>query len=133
MNTSSRSLATLVVLVAFFILLPAAHSQNLSPAPGKIINSLTPAPGYFTEPGIAVNPRNPQQVVAVFQDNAHASYSVNGGRDWQPASGVEPPNYRVSGDVSVTYDAQGHVFFLMIRRQPRSTLFPYTALNFLQT
>ena len=86
----------------------AAHSQDLPPPPGKVVQSLTAAPGYFTEPGVAVNPRNPQQVVAVFQDNAHASYSVNGGGDWQPASGVEPPNYRVSGDVSVTYDLQGH-------------------------
>jgi len=32
-----------------------------------------PRPGYFTEPSIAVNPRNPQQVVGVFQDNAHAA------------------------------------------------------------
>src|SRR5215472_14674804 len=107
MNTSSRFLTTVVVLITF-LSPPAAHSQDLPPAPGKIINSLTPAPGYFTEPGIAVNSRNPQQVVAVFQDNAHASYSVNGGRDWEAASGIEPPNYRVSGDVSVTYDAQGH-------------------------
>lgn len=75
---------------------------------------LVPSPGYFTEPGIAVNPRNPQQVVAVFQDNAHASYSVNGGRDWQAASGVDPHNYRVSGDVSVTYDTQGHAIICYI-------------------
>ena len=34
---------------------------------------LTPEPGYFTEPGVAVNPNNPQQVVAVFQDNVHAA------------------------------------------------------------
>jgi hypothetical protein len=73
-----------------------------------MVQSLTAAPGYFTEPGVAVNARNPEQVVAVFQDNAHASYSLNGGREWHAASGVEPPNYRVSGDVSVTYDAQGH-------------------------
>jgi len=90
------------------------HAQDLPPAPGKIVQSLTPAPGYFTEPAVAVNPRNPQQVVAVFQDNAHASYSVNAGRDWQPASGVEPPNYRVSGDVSVTYDSQGHAIICYI-------------------
>jgi len=107
MNPSSRWIATLPVLIMFSLSL-AAHSQDLPPAPGKIVQSLTAAPGYFTEPGVAVNPRNPQQVVAVFQDNAHASYSVNGGGDWQPASGVEPPSYRVSGDVSVTYDLQGH-------------------------
>jgi len=90
------------------------HGQTLPPAPGKIVQALTPSPGYFTEPAIAVNPGNPQQVVAVFQDNAHASYSVNAGHDWQPASGVEPPNYRVSGDVSVAYDAQGHAIICYI-------------------
>jgi len=67
-------------------------------------------PGYFTEPGIAINPGNPQQVVAVFQDNAHAAYSQDAGQTWQLADGVEPSNYRVSGDVSVTYDIHGHVF-----------------------
>lgn len=109
MNTAHRWLiiAGLISFIVIFMSLPVS-GQELPPAPGKIVMALTPQPGYFTEPSIAVNPRNPQQVVAVFQDNAHASYSVDGGRNWEPASGVEPPNYRVSGDVSVTYDAQGH-------------------------
>src|SRR5258708_35857835 len=76
----------------------SAHSQELAVAPGKIVRSLTADPGYFTEPGIAVNPHNPQQVVAVFQDNAHAAYSVNGGHDWQVARGGGPPDHRLSGD-----------------------------------
>ena len=46
----------------------------------------------------------------MFQDNVHASYSQDAGRTWQSASGVEPPNYRVSGDVSVAFDNQGHAF-----------------------
>jgi hypothetical protein len=97
----------LFVAVLLFLSI-VVWAQELPPAPRRIVQSLVPAPGYFTEPGIAVNPRNPQQVVAVFQDNAHASYSFDGGHDWQTASGVEPPNYRVSGDVSVTYDVHGH-------------------------
>jgi hypothetical protein len=97
----------LFVAVLLFLSI-VVWAQELPPAPGRIVQSLVPAPGYFTEPGIAVNPRNPQQVVAVFQDNAHASYSFDGGHDWQAASGVEPSNYRVSGDVSVTYDVHGH-------------------------
>src|SRR5215471_176164 len=103
-------------LILFILLcVPIAmHAQDLPPAPGKIVQPLTPAPGYFTEPAVAVNPRNPQQVVAVFQDNAHASYSVNGGRDWQAAGGVEPSNFRISGDVSVTYDSQGHAIICYI-------------------
>jgi hypothetical protein len=65
-------------------------------------------PGFFTEPAIAINQRNPQQVVAAFQNEASVAYSVDGGRHWELASGVRPPNYRVSGDVSVAYDNQGH-------------------------
>jgi len=75
---------------------------------------LTPTPGYFTEPSVAINPENPQQVVAVFQDNARASYSQDSGHTWQAAEGVAPPNYRVSGDVSAAYDGQGHAFICYI-------------------
>jgi Neuraminidase (sialidase) len=57
-----------------------------------------------------VNPGNPQQVVTVFQDNAHAAYSQDSGKSWQVAEGVEPPNYRVSGDVSTAFDDKGHAF-----------------------
>lgn len=94
-------------LIIFALALPA-RPQDLPPAPGRLVQSLTAVPGYFTEPSIAVNARNPMQVVAAFQDNVHVAYSENGGRDWQLAQGVEPPNYRVSGDVSITYDHQGH-------------------------
>ena len=103
-----------MIFALFFALSAILTAQDLPPVPGRIVQPLVPAPGYFTEPGIAVNPHNPQQVVAVFQDNAHASYSVNGGRDWQAASGVEPPNYKISGDVSVTFDVQGHAIICYI-------------------
>src|SRR5215469_18814117 len=105
MNPLQRSFTTAILIFLMALSYQVAgQEQKLLPAPARIVQSLVPEPGYFTEPGIAVNPRNPQQVVAVFQDNAHASYSENGGRDWKAATGVEPPNFRVSGDVSVTYD-----------------------------
>jgi hypothetical protein len=85
-----------------------AQEQALPPAPQRLVTTVTPKPGFFTEPSIAVNPLNPQQVVAAFQDNAHIAYSTDAGRTWQLATGIEPPDYRVSGDVSVTYDDQGH-------------------------
>src|ERR1700722_4857957 len=88
--------------------------QELLKAPGTEIFTLSPKAGFFTEPAIAVNPQNPQQVVAVFQDNVHASYSQDAGRSWHPAEGVDPPNYKVSGDVSTTYDSQGHAFVCYI-------------------
>ncbi|MFZ0818274.1 MAG: exo-alpha-sialidase [Candidatus Sulfotelmatobacter sp.] len=89
--------------------------QALPKAPGAEVFSLTPAPGPFTEPSVAINPTNPQQVVAVFQDNVHASYSQDAGRTWRAAEGVvAPENYRVSGDVSAAYDNQGHAFVCYI-------------------
>lgn len=91
-----------------------AIAQDLPKAPQAEVINLTPTPGAFTEPGIAVNPLNPQQVVGVFQDNAHAAYSWDAGHTWQVAEGVEAKNYRVSGDVSTTFDNQGHAFVCYI-------------------
>jgi hypothetical protein len=80
---------------------------DLPKAPAAELHDLTPEPGFFSEPSIAVNTRAPQQVVAAFQDNAHISFSTDAGRHWQAASGIAPSNYRVSGDVSVAYDNRG--------------------------
>src|SRR2546423_14988872 len=91
-----------------------ANADDLPKAPQAHVFSLTSAPGYFTEPGIAVNPANPKQVVAVFQDNAHAAYSQDAGKTWTVAEGVDPKNYRVSGDVSTVFDNQGHAFICYI-------------------
>ena len=90
------------------------YCEDLPKAPQSHVFTLTPTPGYFTEPGIAVNPINSQQVVAVFQDNVHAAYSNDAGKTWQVAEGVDPKNYKVSGDVSVTFDKQGHAFVCYI-------------------
>src|SRR5580693_6983913 len=102
--------------------------QALPKAPGAEVFFLTPSPGYFTEPAIAINPVNSQQVVAVFQDNAHASYSQDAGRTWHPAEGVEPLNYRVSGDVSTAFDRQGHAFICYMAFDKLGT-FSYWAHN----
>jgi hypothetical protein len=105
------SLATLAFIAGTSTFL---HGQDLPKAPQAQVFTLSPGPGYFTEPGIAVNPMNPQQVVAVFQDNVHASYSVDAGHTWLAAENVDPKNYRVSGDVSAAFDNQGHAFVCYI-------------------
>ena len=104
----------LTAALSTLLFTPALHAQDLPPAPDAHVFTLTPKPGYFTEPSIAVNPTNPKQVVAVFQDNAQAAYSEDAGRTWQLAEGVAPKNYRISGDVSVTFDNQGHAFICYI-------------------
>jgi hypothetical protein len=90
-----------------------ASAEDLPKAPHSEVFTLTPTPGPFTEPAITVNPTNPQQVVAVFQDNAHAAYSQDAGHTWQ-VEDASPKNYKVSGDVSVAFDNQGHAFLCYI-------------------
>jgi hypothetical protein len=91
-----------------------SRAQDLPKAPQAQVFALTPNPGAFTEPAVAVNPMNPQQVVAVFQDNVHAAYSQDAGHTWQLAENVDPKNYRVSGDVSAAFDNHGHAFVCYI-------------------
>jgi hypothetical protein len=108
-------LSRFALLTTIAVLLSgSAFSQALPKAPKAEVITVTPKPGFFTEPSIAVNPANPQQVVAAFQDNAHIAYSIDAGRHWQLAKGIEPPNYRVSGDVSVTFDKEGRAYICYI-------------------
>ena len=67
----------------------SAAAQQLPIAPGATTVVITPERGYFTEPAIAVDPRNPLHVLAAYQDNAHVGYSIDGGRHWAVRS-VEP-------------------------------------------
>jgi hypothetical protein len=104
---------------AVLAVLPCAFSafltaQQLTPPPGARVITLTPEAGYFNEPSIAVNPRNPQQVVAAYQVPAHIGYSEDAGSTWSIVPGIAPKNYKISGDVSVTYDAQGHAILCYI-------------------
>jgi hypothetical protein len=91
-----------------------SSSSSLLRAPGAQIFPLTPEAGTFTEPGIAVNPNNPRQLVAAYQDNVHIAYSTDAGAHWENAEGAAPPNYKVSGDVSVTYDNKGRAYVCYI-------------------
>jgi hypothetical protein len=92
----------------------AAAAQELPKAPGVELHELTPKPGRFTEPAVAINPVNPMQVVAAYQDNVHIAYSADAGKTWTIPPDTAPPNYRVSGDVSVAFDKHGHAFVCYI-------------------
>jgi len=105
--------SNLAVLAASFCFSTLLMAQDLPKAPDAHVFQLTPEPGYFTEPGVAVNPNNPQQVVAVFQDNVHAAWSQDAGHTWN-VEDIAAKNYRISGDVSTTFDNQGHAFVCYI-------------------
>ena len=90
------------------------QTMTLGPAPGAEVQNITPNPGYFTEPGVAINPANPQQVAVAYQDNAHVAYSDDAGKTWTIAENTASKDYRVSGDVSITYNKQGHAFLCYI-------------------
>ncbi len=112
--TNMKLSHSLAAVAWMFVFVSGLHAQELPKAPKSEVFTLTPEPGYFTEPGITVNPSDPKQVVAVFQDNAHAAYSRDAGHTWTVAEGVAPNNYRVSGDVSTVFDNQGHAFICYI-------------------
>ena len=92
----------------------APADVTLAPPPGAQVVELTTDPGMFSEPSIAINPLNPQQVVAAYQVNASVGYSMDAGRSWAIAEGTAPEDYRRSGDVSVTFDNQGHALLCYI-------------------
>jgi hypothetical protein len=89
-------------------------AQGLPQAPGTAVMNLTPHPGYFNEPAIAVNPNNPKNLVAAYQTDANAAYSFDAGRTWTLASGTAAKRYLRSGDVAVTFDNQGRAFLCYI-------------------
>ena len=117
-----------ITLPAILLSAAPAFAQTLRKAPNAQVTTITPKPGFFTEPSIAINPASPQQVVAAYQDNAHIAYSVDAGRHWQLATGVESTRYRVSGDVSVTYDNDGRAYICYIAFDKLGT-FNYWAHN----
>lgn len=111
----AKALSEICCCAATLLVCCALEAQSASPsapplpvAPQGIVSDLTPQPGFFTEPAIAIDPNNPQHIVAAYQDNAHAGYSFDGGQHWQVAPGVSSTRFRVSGDVSIAYDTHGH-------------------------
>src|ERR1700722_2777613 len=91
-----------------------ADAPALLPAPGRRVVTLTANPGSFNGPSVAINPANPQQLVAAFGSKVTVGYSTDGGEHWALSEGTAPDGYRGTGDVSVTYDRQGHAILCFI-------------------
>lgn len=87
-----------------------AAQAPLAPAPNASIVDISPGNGAFTEPGLAVNPKRPNELLAVYQVGPFAAYSDDSGKSFSAPQALKPPDYRISGDVSTTFDNQGHAF-----------------------
>jgi len=101
-------------LLCFALFVGNVVAQTLPPAPQARVTDINSKPGYFNEPSIAINPKNPEQLVVAWQVNASAAYSTDGGRTWTIAEGTAPKDYRISGDVSVAFDAAGRALLCYI-------------------
>src|SRR5690349_16439672 len=109
-------------LCAFAVCAGSLLAQQLPPAPKAGLTDVTPK-GLFNEPAIAINPANPQQLALAWQTNASVAYSTDGGQSWVVAEGIAPKDYRISGDVSITYDAAGHAVLCYIAFDNFGSLF----------
>lgn len=110
-----RSVPT-VVCASVLLGVRMAGAQATAPmprAPHAEVTTLT-APGYASEPSVSINPLNPKQVVVAYQSPASIAYSTDAGAHWETAANVAPKNLKVSGDVSVTFDTQGHAILCYI-------------------
>ena len=114
MTQPMTRLSTTVALVGMAAV--TAHVQARLPRPpGAHVVTITPPGETGSEPAIAINPNNPNQVVGVA--GRWAAYSTDGGRTFtaiQPAG----DSGRAGGDPSLAFDDKGHVFlsFLSIER-----------------
>ncbi len=94
--------------------------QDLPLAPHAQVVIVSPDGGHYSEPGIAINPRNPKQVVVVFQGartvqgTANAAWSSDGGLTFTLAHGTEASDWKVLGDVTTTFDNNGAAYVCSI-------------------
>lgn len=99
--------ALCLAMISVPLRLLATGQLSEPPVPHATVTTLT-KPGFFTEPGVAIDPLDPNKVTVIYQDNVHVAFTDDAGVHWTNEPHVEPPNWRVSGDVSVTYDNHGH-------------------------
>ena len=111
----TRAAPLAIVLASIPLALSARQASpppSLPPAPGLHVVTVSDRGTRGNEPGIAVDPNNPNHVVVTWQGHAHVAYSNDGGRTFTEADGTDPPDFgwRSVGDVSITYDDQGRAY-----------------------
>lgn len=109
MTSAAKSVACAVALVAIATA-PAAAQLSLPRPPGVHIADVSRPEERGSEPGIAVNPRNPAHVVGTYQGPARVVYSTDSARTFATAAGTAPSDWRVAGDVSIAFDDAGAAY-----------------------
>ena len=98
------------MLLLLLAQLAVAAQFSLPRPPGAHIVNVSAPEARGNEPGIAVNRRNPAQVVATYQGPARAVFSTDSGRTFTAAEGTVPPDWRSAGDVSIAFDNRGAAY-----------------------
>ncbi len=114
------ALFLLAILVSLFAQAEPASAQSLPLASHAHVVIVSPDGGHYSEPGVAINPKNPKQIVVVFQGGkevqgtATAAYSTDGGQTFSLAQGTTDPDWKVLGDVTTTFDNAGSAYLCSI-------------------
>lgn len=111
MNEASRLEPVIATVGAILLLLSSSGiaQSSLPRATGTRVVSISPTDVRGNEPSIAVNPKNPDQVVAAFQP-ATVVYSTDAMQSFKVADLPPVPGWRGGGDVSVTFDNNGRAY-----------------------
>lgn len=97
-----------------------AAQRPFPPAPKAIIVDVSDSHSRFSEPGIAINPNNPSQIVIVYQGGNQiqalgaAAYSADSGRTFTVAKGTAIRDWHVVGDVTTAFDNHNRAFWCYI-------------------
>lgn len=89
------------------------QAPSVPPVPELRTESVTGF-GYHNETSVAVDPTQPDRVVAVFQVPASAAWSTDGGRSWAVAPLPGTQAFELSGDPTVFFGADGRAYALYI-------------------
>src|SRR5215831_14684377 len=97
-------------IAAVLVCTTTAQAQTpMPPAPHRHVTTVTSPNQSGSEPSIAVNPNDTNQVVAAFQP-ATIAYSTDGGQTFALADLSPVEGWRTGGDVSVTFDDKGYAY-----------------------
>src|SRR5512141_2742027 len=95
---------------AFLLSCTVLAQAPLPPAPARRIVTISPPNSRANEPSIAIDPNNPNQVIAAFQ-SATISYSTDGARSFSIMALPTVDGYPPGGaDVSLAFDDKGRVY-----------------------